>query len=125
MKKLVFYIFILFAVFASCKDDEITTDPQYKLEYSVDTISFDTILGGLTTPYQTLKVYNKSGEKIKISSINYASSNDYFMVNINGRNSHNVTNIEIADGDSMYVFVQTNGDRSGSKIPFALLDSIS
>ena len=77
MKKLVFYIFLLFVAFASCKDDEITTDPQYKLEYSADTISFDTILGGLTTPYQTLKVYNKSGEKIKISSINYASSNDY------------------------------------------------
>lgn len=125
MKKLVFYIFLLFVAFASCKDDEITTDPQYRLVYSADTISFDTILGGLTTPYQTLKVYNKSGEKIKISSINYASSNDYFMVNINGRNSHNVTNVEIADGDSMYVFVQTNGDRSGSEIPFALLDSIS
>ena len=125
MKKLVFYIFLLFVAFASCKDDEITTDPQYKLEYSVDTVSFDTILAGLTTPYQTLKVYNKSGEKIKISSINYASSNDYFMVNINGRNSHNVTNIEIADGDSMFIFVQTNGDRSGSEMPFALLDSIS
>jgi hypothetical protein len=125
VKKIVFYIFILFFVFASCKDDEITTDPQYKLEYSVDTVSFDTILAGLTTPYQTLKVYNKSGEKIKISSINYASSYDYFMVNINGRNSHNVTNIEIADGDSMYVFVQTNGDSRGSDIPFALLDSIS
>ena len=125
MKKLVFYIFILFAVFASCKDDEITTDPQYKLEYSVDTVSFDTIIGGVTTPYQTLKVYNKSGEKIKISSINYASSNDYFMVNINGRNSHNVSNVEIADGDSMFIFVQTNGDISGSEIPFALLDSIS
>lgn len=125
MKKLVFYIFLLFVAFASCKDDEITTDPQYRLVYSADTISFDTILGGLTTPYQTLKVYNKSGEKIKISSINYASSNDYFMVNINGRNSHNVTNVEIADGDSMFIFVQTNGDISGSEIPFALLDSIS
>jgi archaellum component FlaF (FlaF/FlaG flagellin family) len=125
VKKLVFYIFLLFVAFASCKDDEITTDPQYRLVYSADTISFDTILGGLTTPYQTLKVYNKSGEKIKISSINYASSNDYFMVNINGRNSHNVTNVEIADGDSMFIFVQTNGDISGSEIPFALLDSIS
>lgn len=125
MKKIVLYIFILFAIFASCKDDEITTDPQYRLEYSADTISFDTILGGLTTPYQTLKVYNKSGEKIKIASINYASANDYFMVNINGRNSHNVTNIEIADGDSMYIFVQTNGDCSGSNAPFALFDSIS
>ena len=124
MKKLVFYIFLLFVAFASCKDDEITTDPQYRLVYSADTISFDTILAGLTTPYQTLKVYNNSGEKIKISSINYASSNDYFMVNINGRNSHNVTNIEIADGDSMFIFVQTTGDRSGSEMPFALLDSI-
>lgn len=125
MKKIVFYIFMMFVAFASCKDDEITTDPQYKLDYSVDTVSFDTILGGMLSPYQTLKVFNRSGEKIKISSINYASSNDYFMVNINGRNSHNVSNIEIADGDSMFIFVQTNGDNSGSELPFALLDSIS
>lgn len=125
MKKIIFYIFLLFFVFASCKDDEITTDPQYKLEYSVDTVSFDTILGGILTPYQTLKVFNRSGEKIKIASINYTSSNEYFMININGRNSHNVTNVEIADGDSIYIFVQTNGDYKDPDIQFALLDSIS
>lgn len=115
----------MFVALSSCKDDEITTDSKYRLDYSTDTISFDSILGGMTTPYQTLKVYNRSGEKIKISSINYKSSNQCFMVNINGRNSNSVTNQEIADGDSMYVFVQTSGDKSGSEVPFALLDSIS
>lgn len=125
MRKLAFYILLLLVAISSCKDDEITTNPMYRLEYSTDTISFDTILGGYTTPYQTLKIYNNSGERIKISSINYTSSHSYFMVNINGRNSHNVANVEIADGDSMSIFVQTNGDCSGSNIPFALFDSIS
>ncbi len=125
MRKVAFYIFLLLVALSSCKDDEITTDPQYRLEFSADTISFDTIFGGYTTPYQTLKVYNNSGERIKIASINYSSSNPYFMVNINGRNSHNVANIEIADGDSMSIFVQTNGECSGSEVPFALFDSIT
>ncbi len=125
MKRIVFYIFLLIVAFASCKDDEITTDPKYRLEYSTDTVKFDTIFGGQTTPYQTLKLYNNSGEKINIASIHYASSGDYFMVNINGRNSNNVSNVEIANGDSLFIFVQTNGECSGSEIPFALFDSIS
>lgn len=125
MKKIILYILLFFSAFISCKDDEITTDPRYRLEYSKDTISFDTILGGITTPYQTLKVYNKSGERIKISSINYASSHEYFMVNINGRNTHNLTDIELPNGDSLYIFVQTNGECSDSELPFSLLDSIS
>lgn len=125
MKKLILFIYIICIVFASCKDDEFTTDSKCRLDYSTDTISFDSILGGMVTPYQTLKVYNNSGERIRISSINYVSSNRYFMVNINGRNSRNVNNLEIADGDSISIFVQTNGDVSGSETPFALLDSIS
>ncbi len=125
MKKIVFYIFLLFVALVSCKDDEISTDPQYRLSFSVDTVSFDSILGGFSSPYQTLKVYNKSGERIKIGSINYASTNKYFQININGKNSNNVSNVELADGDSMFIFVQTNGDCSGSDVPFSLLDSIS
>lgn len=125
MKKTILYIFILLVAVVSCKDDEITTNPQCRLSYSTDTVSFDSILGGLITPYQTLKVFNNSGERINISSINYASSNNYFMVNINGRNSHEVSNVEIADGDSMFVFIQTNGDCGGAEVPFSLFDSIS
>lgn len=125
MKKLVFYILLLFVAFASCKDDEITTDPQYRLDYSVDTLCFDSIFGGYLSPYQTLKVYNHSGVRINIASINYASSHSYFMLNINGKNRQNVSNVEIADGDSMYIFVQTTGETSGSDLPFALFDSIS
>ncbi len=124
MKKIIFYIFLLFVAFSSCKDDEFTTDPQYRLEYSVDTINFDSIFGGYTTPYQTLKVYNNSGERINIESIHY-TTNGYFMVNINGRKTSDVANVEIANGDSVSIFIQTNGDVSGSDVPFALFDSIS
>lgn len=125
MKKIVFYILSLFVALVSCKDDEITTDPQYRLDYSTDTVSFDTIMGGMLSPFKTLKVYNHSGERINISSISYASTHRYFMININGKNSHEVSNMEIANGDSMYIFVQTNGECSGSELPFSLLDSIS
>lgn len=125
MKKSIFFILSLIVAIVSCKDDEITTDPSCRLSYSIDTIKFDTILNGMITPYQTLKVYNKSREKINIASVRYSSSTNFFKININGRNLDAISNYEILDGDSLYLFVQTAGDKDRPELPFSLLDSIS
>ncbi len=117
---------VLVLAFARCrKDEQINNDPNLKLEFSADTIYFDTVfstVGSITIPF---KVYNPSNDYISISTINLAgSTSSNFRINVNGLSGTQFSNIEIAPKDSLFIFAEVTVDPNNSNNPFVIEDSI-
>ena len=63
---------VLFLMTASCQKDAIDNDPGIKLEFSQDTVFFDTVFTSIGTVTKYVTVHNTSSEKVRISSIRLA-----------------------------------------------------
>src|SRR3989304_7063497 len=108
MKNILFTIYyLLFTIYfsiLSCKKDAIITDPSAKLEFSTDTVIFDTVFTTIGSTTHFLKVYNRNNKKIIISSIWLAGGNSSrFRMNVDGMPATYVTDIEIPKKDSLYI----------------------
>lgn len=117
---LIVIIFVL-----SCKKENINTDSNAKLSFSTDTIFFDTVFTSVGSVTKQLKVYNYNNAAVVISNIRLAkSSSSNYRLNINGVNSSSVNDMELAEGDSMYVFVEVTVDPLNTNLPYVVEDSI-
>lgn len=96
----------------SCQKNALTTDPSDKLVFSTDTVQFDTVFTttGSATNYFTVKNSNKS-KAIKIDRIYLAKDkNSAYRLNIDGYSANSVEDIELAPGDSIFIFVEVTID---------------
>jgi hypothetical protein len=94
-------------IFVSCKKNELETSSDFKLQFSTDSIVFDTVFSGIGSATRHLKVYNPSSKNIEISEIYLAKGNESkYRLNIDGNPSNSQTNIRINAKDSMYIFVE-------------------
>jgi hypothetical protein len=97
----------IFLITACDNKDEFNHDPNFKLVFSKDSITFDTIFSGLPSTTKQLKIYNPSSHPILISEISLENGNNY-QLNINGINGNISNEITIASKDSLYIFIQLN-----------------
>ncbi|NCC98405.1 MAG: hypothetical protein EOL95_01710 [Bacteroidia bacterium] len=111
---------IIFGV--SCAEDQINSDTSLKLEFSVDTLSYDTIFTDLGSATKQLKIYNRSANKLLISSIKL--SDGLFKLNVDGLKSNYISDVIINAHDSMIVFVQVYINPKDTNTPFLVKDSI-
>ena len=111
---------------ASCDDDEAyTTSPSALLAFSADTIRFDTVFTTIGSATQLFKVYNRGDEPMMLSSIRLAGRGETgFRVNVDGLSGTEFTDVEVRDGDSLYVFVEVTVDPRNEDNPFLLRDSL-
>lgn len=126
--KHLFPLLLLLAIvtgFSSCRRDEILTDASAKLEFSKDTIFFDTVFTTIGSSTRFFKVFNRNNESIKISNIRLAGgSSSQFRLNIDGVASWQAQDIEIRKRDSMFVFVEVTVDPNNSNSPLLVSDSV-
>jgi len=118
----VFFLLII-SIFLSCKKDSFITDNNSKLSFSTDTVMFDTVFTTIGSTTKQLKVHNPYNKSIKISSIFLAGSNSNFRLNINGRVTNNIKDIEIAPKDSIFIFVEVTVNPN-KNTPIVVNDSI-
>lgn len=112
------------SVFASCEADKINADPSLMLEFSTDTVAFDTIFTKDGSTTKMFKVYNRSGNKLLISEI-ALSDGSHYRVNLDGVSASRFSNVVINARDSMTVFVQVDMDsRDNDALPFIVKDSL-
>ena len=111
---------------ASCDDDEAyTTSPSALLAFSADTIRFDTVFTNIGSATQLFNVYNRGDEPMMLSSIRLAGRGETgFRVNVDGLSGTEFTDVEVRDGDSLYVFVEVTVDPRNEDNPFLLRDSL-
>jgi hypothetical protein len=112
----------------SCqKEEQFTTNTEDKLEFSVDTLRFDTVFTQLGSATRTLKVYNRHNESIKISRIFVAGNlKSRFNFNIDGIAGNEVKDVVIYPNDSIYIFGEVTIDPNQplSISPFFVYDSL-
>jgi hypothetical protein len=123
--RFLFFIPLLLSLFSSCKKDKLLTDPSAKLDFSQDTVLFDTLFTtvGSTTKY--FKVYNNNNQKILISNIRLAKGeNSPYRFNADGLYGKSVNEIEINAHDSIFVFVEVTVDPTNMNNPLVIRDSL-
>ena len=121
--------FCLFAVFClviiSCQKEKFTTSGDFKLQFSTDTISFDTIFTRIGSVTQRFTVKNPSQYSVRISRIFLAGGEKSpFRININGVGGDEDQNVTISSGDSIYIFAEVTVDPTGQNNPMIIKDSI-
>ncbi|TKG96093.1 hypothetical protein EYV94_07345 [Puteibacter caeruleilacunae] len=109
----------------SCEDDKYSTSADLQLEFSVDTVMFDTIFTNIGSSTKQLKVYNRSSSDVFLNSVKLAEGdNSEFRMNVDGEAGNEVYDIEILAKDSMYIFIEATIQPSGENAPFLVQDSI-
>ncbi len=107
MKYLTFTLIISVLYLASCRDDNFDNSPDIALQFSTDSVVFDTVFSGIGSATRRFKVYNPSDKKIRISEIRLGKGNaSKYRMNIDGVPANELSDVEIAGKDSMYIFVE-------------------
>ncbi len=117
----------LLALLACNGEDDLITDSSAQLEFSRDTLTFDTVFTQLGSATRILKVYNPHSQPIRIDRIYVASgSQSKFRFNVDGESSNDVRDIEIRAQDSLYIFgeVTVDPDQDVSISPFVINDAL-
>ena len=111
--------------FVNCRKQNILTNSAADLDFSTDTILFDTIFTtvGSTTKY--FKIYNNNNGIIEISSIELAGgTNSPFRINVNGDAGVSFEDIQLEAGDSLFIFVEVTIDPNNSTNPLIVEDYV-
>ena len=119
-----FGIFFLLIVI-SCQKEKFITSSDFKLQFSSDTVSFDTIFTNTGSTTQWLTIKNPSKYSVNISQISLAGGkNSPFRLNINGVGSNEDHDVTISSGDSIFIFVEVTVDPVRQNTPMVIKDSI-
>jgi hypothetical protein len=112
-------------LFFSCKKDKLITDPSVKLEFSQDSVLFDTIFTTLGSTTKFFKVYNNNSQRINISNIRLARGDaSPYRINADGVPGKSINDIEIDAHDSIFLFVEVTVDPVNQNNPLVIRDSI-
>jgi len=107
--KIIAALIISISIFSCNPDDIIITDGSV-LNYSVDTLMFDTVFTTIGSATRFFTVTNNQDQAVTISSIKLAKGeNSNFRINVNGT-SGNASDIIIKGNDSIYIFVEVTVD---------------
>lgn len=110
----------------ACEDDSINSDPSVMLEFSHDTIRFDTVFTQVGSATRSFRVINPSNQSIQISSIQLGNQTNQFRLNIDGVPTNSATDVLILPNDSLWVFVEAtiDPDLPISVSPFVLEEEV-
>jgi hypothetical protein len=125
MNKALLLIAMILLIFSSCKKNSFITSTDASVNFSADTIYFDTVFTSIGSVTQSVKIINNNEQKLLLSDVKLmGGNNSVFKININGAAVLNATNIEIDPNDSIYVFVSVYINPNANNLPFILQDSI-
>lgn len=118
---------ILINLLAGCDglDENYSTNPNHRLSFSTDTLSFDTVFTTIGSATKQFMVYNRNDQPLNIERVLQASpATSGFRINVDGRKGDNFDNVRIAAKDSMFIFVEVTVNPNGKDQPLLIQDSI-
>jgi hypothetical protein len=118
---------LVFAVaISSCrKDHQIDDNPSLKLEFSTDSIIFDTVFTTVGSITRYLKVYNRHDNALNISTIRLlGGTSSNYRINIDGTPGVQENDVTIAENDSLFLFVRVTIDPGNQNLPFVVSDEV-
>lgn len=116
---------LLFALsgLSSCKKNKGMSNGN--LEFSSDTIVFDTIFTTIGSTTQQFKIYNNDKKELKIEEVELmGGSSSPFRMNLDGLIGTSFGAIDIPANDSLFCFVEVTLQINGQVLPMVVEDSI-
>ncbi len=118
-----FTVLVLLHGFTSCKKQ--TGFSKGNLEFSVDTLVFDTVFTTVGSTTQQFKIYNRENKSVIIEEIELVGGeNSPFRINVDGISGDKHSNVEILAKDSLFAFVEVTLSVNGQNSPLVIEDSI-
>jgi len=125
MKKIILGITLFTLFLLSCKSDQIYEGNSGVLEFTADTLTFDTVFTSIGSVTRYFKVVNPLKETVLIDKIKLAGlPGSQFRINVDGISGTEIENVEIPGKDSIYIFAEVTVDPNNQNEAFILLDEI-
>lgn len=116
---------LLACALASCRKDELFTDsPSAQLVLNEDTVFFDTIFTTVGSVTKRFTVRNPNSEGVRVDIALAGGAPSPFRINVDGAAGLSFDDVEIASGDSIYVFVEATLDANNANNPLVIEDHI-
>jgi len=113
-----------FWVLTGCQEIVYSDEPGLQLDFSADTVLFDTVfttVGSVTLP---LKIYNPNDVAVSVGRIGLADPSSPFRINVDGFPGPDVSDVPLLARDSMWVFIEVTVDPNGQQTPFVIEDRL-
>jgi hypothetical protein len=124
-KLLIILLSGFFLLTISCRKDTVLSGTKYNIEFSNDTILFDTLFTTIGSTTKYFKFYNNNSGTLNVGTIGLAGGTQSpFRINVDGASGVSFNDIEIKAGDSMFVFVEVTIDPNQNNLPLIVEDSI-
>lgn len=119
-------IVLIVCLHIACEKQTINTDPGTMLEFSLDTLRFDTVFTEVGSATRSFRVRNPLDESVNISTIQLGNRTDQFRLNIDGVPTNSANNIELLPNDSLWIFVEVTIDPDApvSVSPFVIEEEV-
>lgn len=116
--------FLLISIFA-CRKTSFTEDSSAKINFSKDTVLFDTVFTTVGSTTKRFTIRNENSKGIRISKMMLAGGNSsFFRLNLDGVSGIEFEDIEIPSEDSLWVFVEVTLDPNNQNNPLIVTDSV-
>jgi hypothetical protein len=108
----------------SCREYRVSEDPSLRLEFSVDTLRFDTVFTEQGSSTARVMVYNRNKNAVLIDRV-WLANGTAFQVNIDGEPElSRLTDLQLNGGDSLFMFVRVDIDPTNDNNPVLLTDRL-
>lgn len=126
IRHILYLLIIILLSGVSCKkSNEINHDPNLKLDFSADTVLFDTVFTTLGSTTHELMVYNRHSDDLKISSIRLiGGESSSFRFSLDGENAFEIYDKIIPAGDSLFSFLRVTINPNDFNTPFVVEDEL-
>ena len=126
IRHILFILTIFLFAGASCKKiNPINTDSNLKLEFSADTVLFDTVFTSLGSATHELRIYNRNSDDLQISSIRLGQGDDSpFRLNLDGESATEIYDKIIPAKDSLFSFLRVTINPNDLNTPFVVEDEL-
>ncbi len=109
----------------SCKKDSFISSADASLSLSADTLKYDTVFTSTGSITKVFKIFNNNNQKLRLSKVKLmGGTGSAYKMNVNGTATVELSNIDIAANDSVYVFVLVAINPNTANLPFIVSDSI-
>ena len=127
-RSLVFFFMFFIAIVGllSCRKESFTNSTTAHLRTDADSLHFDTVFTTAGSTSQVIKLFNDNKEGIHISSVRLGGgATSPFKINVDGLPGPNVSNVDLAGNDSLYIFVTVSINPNAASLAFVVTDSIA
>ncbi len=99
------------AVHACTLEEEFKSGPGLELNFSQDTVRFDTVFTEVGSATRSFKIFNPYSDPVSINSVRVSNdAGGKFRINVDGLAGDDIRDIFLPPDDSIYVFVEVTVD---------------